>query len=222
MAASSGVILEGSAGRLSRCAEFVLVFLTVPLLLYTRAIPAWPITILLAGALGAYVLLRRDPGFDSGRLFRWNGARRVAAAIVFRDFLLLAVLGFAVWQYAPGAVFAFVRRAPVVWAAVMVLYPLLSVYPQELLFRAYFFHRFQGLFGSGAGMIAASAIAFSFVHIIFGNWIAIALTLAGGVLFGTTYRRSGSLLLASLEHAIFGNFLFTIGLGEYFYRIHPF
>jgi hypothetical protein len=41
-------------------------------------------------------------------------------------------------------------------------------------------------------------------------------------LFGTTYRRSGSLLPASLEHAMFGNFLFTIGLGEYFHRIDPF
>ncbi len=222
MAASSGVTLEWSAGRLSRWAEFVLVFLAVPLLLYTRVIPVWPIPMLLAGALGAYVLLRRDPGFDPGRLFRWNRAGRVASAILFRDFFFLVALGFAAWQYAPGSVFAFVRRAPVLWAAVMVLYPLLSVYPQELLFRAYFFHRFQPLFGSGAGMIAASAITFSFVHIIFGNWIAIALTLAGGVLFGTTYRRSGSLLLASLEHAIFGNFLFTIGLGEYFYRMHPF
>src|SRR5262249_60664800 len=101
-------------------------------------------------------------------------------------------------------------------------YPLFSVYPQELLFRAYFFRRYQGLFGTGAGLIAAAALAFSFVHIIFGNWISVALTLIGGVLFGMTYRQSGSLLLTSIEHAVFGNFLFTIGLGEYFYHVRRF
>lgn len=222
MATTSGVILEWSAGRFSRWAELILIFVAIPLLLYVRVLPAWPITILLAGALGAYLLLRRDPGFDPGKLFRWNGAGRVAGPILIRDFFLLVILGLGVWQFAPQSLFAFAKSAPGLWAAMMILYPLLSVYPQELLFRAYFFRRFGALFGSGAGMIAASAMAFSFVHIIFGNWIALALTLVGGVLFGTTYRRSGSLLLASIEHAIFGNFLFTIGLGEYFYRIHPF
>ena len=222
MATSSGVNVEIAASRLGRWAEFFLVFLAIPLLLYAGVLPAWPIPILLAGALGAYLVLRRDFGFDPGRLFRWNGAKFVVWPILFRDFVLLVILGLAVWQFAPESLFALIKRAPRLWIAVMILYPLLSVYPQELLFRAYFFRRFETLFGSGAGLIAASAIAFSFVHIIFGNWIALSLTLIGGVLFATTYRQSGSLLLTSIEHAVFGNFLFTIGLGEYFYRIRPF
>jgi membrane protease YdiL (CAAX protease family) len=68
-------------------------------------------------------------------------------------------------------------------------------------------------------MILASAMLFGFVHIIFGSWISIALTAAGGVLFGMTYRKSGSLLLACLEHALFGDFIFTIGIGRYFYHL---
>jgi uncharacterized protein len=222
MATSSGVTLEFAAGRLSRWAELFLIFLAIPALLYLRVLPAWPITILLLGALGAYLILRRDFGFDLGRLFRWNAARFVVWPILLRDFILLGILALGVWRFAPESLFAFPKRAPVLWAALMILYPLLSVYPQELLFRAYFFRRYQTLFGSGAGLIAASALAFSFVHIIFGNWIALALTLVGGVLFGITYRHSGSLLLTTIEHAIFGNFLFTIGLGEYFYRMHSF
>jgi uncharacterized protein len=104
------------------------------------------------------------------------------------------------------------------WAIVMLLYPLLSVYPQELIFRAYFFHRYQALFGAGWTMIAASALAFGFVHIAFGNWISVVLSTIGGFLFALTYHQSGSLFLACLEHAFFGNFIFTIGLGQFFYH----
>lgn len=98
----------------------------------------------------------------------------------------------------------------------MVLYPLLSVLPQEFLFRAFFFHRYQPLFGEGAGIVLASALAFGFVHIIFGNWLAVVLSFFGGLLFATTYRLNRSMPLVWLEHALFGNLIFTIGLGRYF------
>jgi membrane protease YdiL (CAAX protease family) len=100
----------------------------------------------------------------------------------------------------------------------MLLYPLLSVYPQELLYRGFFFHRYAPLFGSGRGMLLASALSFGFVHIIFRNTLAVFLCVSGGLLFALTYNQSGSLLLACLEHALFGNFLFTIGLGQFFYH----
>jgi membrane protease YdiL (CAAX protease family) len=64
-------------------------------------------------------------------------------------------------------------------------------------------------------MIAASSLAFSFVHIIFGNWLAVGLCCLGGLLFSLTYQRSGSLLLASIDHALFGNFI-LLGLGSFF------
>ena len=40
----------------------------------------------------------------------------------------------------------------------------------------------------------------------------------GGVLFARTYLTSGSLAMAALEHALYGNFIFTIGLGEFFFH----
>jgi membrane protease YdiL (CAAX protease family) len=54
-------------------------------------------------------------------------------------------------------------------------------------------------------------------HIVFRNWPAILLTCAGGWLFGTTYRRTSSLLLVSVEHALYGCAIFTIGYGNYFF-----
>jgi membrane protease YdiL (CAAX protease family) len=99
----------------------------------------------------------------------------------------------------------------------MLFYPVLSVYPQELAFRAYFFHRYAPVFRSKIAMILASAVAFGYAHIILHNWIAIIFTTVGGLLFAVTYWRTRSLLATCLEHAIYGCYIFTVGWGWYFY-----
>jgi hypothetical protein len=76
------------------------------------------------------------------------------------------------------------------------LYPLVSVFPQEFLYRAFFFDRCRLLFGEGWGMVAASAMAFGFVHVIFRNWLAVGLCVIGEFLFSVRYQTSGSFLPA--------------------------
>ena len=49
---------------------------------------------------------------------------------------------------------------------------------------------------------------------MFQNILVLFTTLIGGIFFTLTYNRSKSLLLTSIEHAIYGNWLFTIGMGE--------
>ena len=100
----------------------------------------------------------------------------------------------------------------------MLLYPILSVYPQGIVYRAFIFERYRPLFSNPILMIAVSAAAFSFVHIIFRNPIAVGLTLLGGIIFAFRYQESGSLFTSSFEHALYGCFMFTIGLGEFFYK----
>src|SRR5208337_5365209 len=162
--------------------EFSALFAGVPLLIYYRFLPTLPIPYLLFAALAAFLVLRSDPSFDFSQLASWNGVRSQLLPLLVRDAVFLALLGIAVRVFAPQFLFSFLKRAPGLWALVMLLYPLVSVYPQELIYRAFFFHRYQPLFGSGLLMIAASALAFGFVHIIFGN------------------------------------FIFTIGLGQFFYH----
>jgi membrane protease YdiL (CAAX protease family) len=65
-------------------------------------------------------------------------------------------------------------------------------------------------------MILASAAAFAFLHIVFRNSLAMALTVAGGLLFAARYSETGSLATSSVEHALYGCWLFTVGLGQYF------
>ncbi|MGW0179808.1 CPBP family intramembrane glutamic endopeptidase [Nocardia sp. NPDC003345] len=110
------------------------------------------------------------------------------------------------------------RRHPGLWCAVMVLYPVLSVYPQELIFRSFLFHRYAPVFGTGTGLVAASSAAFGYVHIIFGSWVSVVLSTAGGWIFARRYQRTNSLFTASVEHSIYGILVFTVGLGTYFYH----
>jgi membrane protease YdiL (CAAX protease family) len=198
--------------------EFSFVFIGIPLLIFYRLLPNFPIPYLLTAALAAFLILCYDPTFDSDRLFSWSGIRPPLPALLLRDLVFLLLLGVAVRIFAPQLLFSFVKRAPLLWSVVMLLYPLLSVYPQEVLFRAFFFHRYQPLFGSGWTMLVASAFAFGFVHLIFANWLAVGLCTIGGLLFSLTYLHSGSLLLTCIDHALFGNFIFTIGLGQFFYH----
>jgi len=198
--------------------EFTVIFVVVPLLIYYRRIPNLPIPYLLITALGAFLLLRRDATFGLSQLTHSGNVQPFLAAILIRDAVCLAGLGIAVYFMAPQLLFSLIRRSPGLWALIFLLYPLVSVYPQELLYRAFFLHRYQPLFGRGWGMLLASAMAFGFVHIIFRNSLAVALCVIGGFLFSLTYQASGSLLLACLDHAIFGNFIFTIGLGQFFYH----
>jgi len=199
--------------------ELLCIFVAVPILMYERVLPNWPIPFLLLAMIWALLILRGDLSFDQELLARRAGMGDGLRRVLRRDIPLLALLGLAVWLAAPRFLFSLVKMAPGLWLLVIILYPVFSVYPQELIYRAYFFHRFKPLFGSGSAMIVTSALLFGFVHIIFGNWISIALTAVGGALFGLTYRNSRSLPLACLEHALFGDFIFTIGIGRYFYHL---
>jgi uncharacterized protein len=198
--------------------EFVLIFFGAPLLIFYRVLPNLPMLYLLVAGLAAFLFLRHDPTLNSAQLLSVSGISADLRGLLLRDAIFLLFLGLAVRIFAPQLLFSFVKRAPGFWALVMLLYPLLSVYPQELLYRAFFFHRYQPLFGSGSTMLVASACAFGFVHIIFGNWLAVLLCIIGGFLFSLTYQHSGSLLLTCIDHALFGNFIFTIGLGQFFYH----
>jgi membrane protease YdiL (CAAX protease family) len=112
---------------------------------------------------------------------------------------------------------AFPRNRPLLWALVMILYPLLAAYPQELLFRAFFFQRYRMLFPNRNVAILFNALSFSLAHLFYNNWVAPTLSFLGGIIFAYRYLNTDSLPAAAMDHALWGNFLFTIGLGWYFY-----
>jgi hypothetical protein len=100
----------------------------------------------------------------------------------------------------------------------MALYPMLSVWPQEFLYRRFYFWRYGAIFTSTRELVWSSACAFCMLHAIYHNAVSIVLSLLAGWVFASHYARSGSLLLVWLEHTVFGQWAFTIGLGRFFYR----
>jgi membrane protease YdiL (CAAX protease family) len=198
--------------------ELILLFVVLPLAFRFKPFPFPPIPAL--WLLAAYCLYRllRDAAFDRRQLWNEQALPGVAPQIVLVFGITAAMVGAAVYFLAPQMLFNFVKRAPAFWALVMVLYPILSVYPQGIIYRAFFFERYRRLFPNNMLLIVTSAIAFSFVHIIFRNPIAIIFTLLGGLLFAWRYAETGSLFTSSFEHALYGCWMFTVGLGQYFYK----
>jgi membrane protease YdiL (CAAX protease family) len=180
--------------------------------------PGSPLVPLAVWAAVAFVYLWRRNGFDRRGLWRPSGLRMQLPSIL-RTWAIAAVVGVtAVALVLPDHLFDLPRRSPSLWLAVMVFYPLFSVYPQELVYRAFLLERYGPVFGGGRAAAMASAAVFGFVHIIFGNWLSVVLTVLGGFLFARRYQRSRSLLAASVEHSLYGMLIFTIGLGSYFYH----
>jgi membrane protease YdiL (CAAX protease family) len=205
--------------RLGLALELVLLFVGIPAAMARRLVPRAPIPVLLVAAAGCSVVLMRDPSFDRTALWNARGAREYGVAMLLGFVQLAVALTALVAWRAPASLFDLVLSRPLLWALVMVLYPLVSVYPQEIIYRAFFFHRYAPLLPDTASRVAVSALVFAFGHVFFPRpWIAMGLTFAGGVLFGWHYAESRSLLLASIEHALFGQLMFTIGLGRFFYH----
>lgn len=204
---------------LLRALEVVLLFVGLPV---AYALGPWrpPMFLVLwAFTIPCFVWLLLRRGFDRRKLWNAKPLLRELPWILARFLVFGGVLLFAIWRYLPDELWLRLpREMPRLWAAIMVLYPWFSVYPQGIIARIFFFERYQPIFGAGRWMIVASAVAFSIMHVIFLQpEIAMSLTLLGGLLFGWTYWRTQSALCAMIEHALYGILIFTSGLGWYFF-----
>lgn len=167
-------------------------------------------------------ILLIDPSFDRRALWKFKAMRSDLPRILLTFAALGTLLTLALALYdattdGPSILFSMPRERPTLWLIIMIFYPLVSVYPQEVIWRAFMFHRYARLFPARVPMIAASALAFGHAHIVFHNWLAVILCTVGGILFARTFDRSRSTLAAWIDHALYGCLIFTIGLGNYFY-----
>lgn len=197
--------------RLRLAIEWAVLYLGGPLAILGLRRGGILFLILWIGALLAWAGTRSRPPLPRPVL------RHELRGIALRFALLAPLITLATWALWPELFLSLPRQRPLFWALIMVLYPLLSVWPQEMLYRSLMFHRYRTLFGSDRALILASAAAFGFAHVIFLNWIAVAMTAAGGLLFARDYARHRSLPLTCLEHSLYGCLIFTVGLGRFFY-----
>lgn len=203
--------VNSSFRKLALISEFVLLFFACPLLIMTTRSRFLMIGLLWIGGILTYKLYPSRTASDIRKLKHGVGW------IALRFLILAPLITALAWYLFPESFLSFPKERPRIWITVMLLYPLLSVWPQEMIYRRFIFERYGPLFGQKWGYIAMSAIAFGFGHILLINWIAVTMCLIGGYLFASDYSKNRSLLLACLEHAIYGCLIFTIGLGKFFY-----
>ena len=179
-------------------------------------INAWVVPTLLLAAAIATVAMRRAGMLARGELTRLRIASHDWAEMLARFVLSALLLTWILWSFHPELLFAFPRHNPRFWALVCVAYPVVSVLPQGILYRALFVKRYAACVPRHPFLFGA--LLFAWAHIVFHNPWACAFTFVGGLFFLSTYRRTGSLLFSGIEHALYGDFLFTIGWGSFFYE----
>jgi uncharacterized protein len=201
----------------ARRVELVAAFGVAPALLALG--PRWlvPLAIVASGALSLIVLLR-DEAFPRGLLWNAGAARRGLTELALRTAVVWTGLLIVTAIRQPAHLFELPRTQPRLWLMVVILYPVLSAYSQELMYRTLFFHRFGALFRRPASRVIASGVLFGWAHVVAHNVTALLLATAGGLLFASTYERRRSTLLVATEHALYGDFIFTIGLGSLFHN----
>lgn len=206
--------------RVRLFAEMSALYLLAPAALYyfvyTEKIPLLQLLIPVVGVIFLILLLDRS--------FSWRHTflRGFPLMEGVRILALFAVIGGALTAYAaeyhPDRFLSFPNRVPDLWLKIMILYPLVSVTAQELFFRVFFHHRYGPIFGNQRWLvILMSASLFAFAHIIFKNWEAVLISFAGGLLFAYRYERTQSFWATFFEHSLYGDLIFTIGLGRYFF-----
>lgn len=196
-----------------KLAEFFIIFILVPVS-FAIQYPIWIKMCL--GVFGfmyaVFVLL----GLEKIKF-------KIAANLSWKSFfkrILLQLLGIAVltivymWFMDQSNLFIVLLNKPLLWLAILFLYSFFSVYPQELIYRTFFFQRYQSLFKSDLLFILLNATLFSLAHLFFRNGLVMILTFLGGILFALTFKKTKSTLLVTIEHAIYGSWLFTVGMGS--------
>ncbi|XPV67595.1 MAG: CPBP family intramembrane glutamic endopeptidase [Halarcobacter sp.] len=194
--------------------EFLTFFIILPLLFFFKIISLkLLIPILWLVALYSIYILLKTKTIMSFKMFDLNELK-----LILIRFILISMLVFLFTKtFYSELLFVFVKENFLFYILVMFLYPLLSVVPQEIIFRKFFLFRYKENL-STKYFVLVNAIVFGFIHIVFSNYIAVVFSLIGGFIFMSTYLKTRSFTLVCIEHALYGNMIFTIGLGNFFYH----
>lgn len=193
--------------------ELLLLFVIIPLSLATPIATSTKTSFVIAAVLYCGVishqtgLITRHTLLTLGTKADWRNI-----TLRFGAFALLSTAVMAV--FLPERLFAVVLHNPQLWISISLFYSLFSVLPQEFLYRTFFFKRYGSLIKSTTLFVLLNALLFSLAHVMFANPLVYLLTFIGGILFARTHLQTNSLTLVCLEHAAYGVWLFTLGIGH--------
>ncbi|ARV15333.1 CPBP family intramembrane glutamic endopeptidase [Polaribacter sp. SA4-12] len=192
--------------------ELILIFIVIPV---SYTFDFSPILKLIIGVLGfiyvTYILLKVEKNkFSINKNLNW---KKFWKSTFIKFLIITLITSLFVWFTDSKSLFIVVLNKPKLWILILLFYSLFSVYPQELIYRTFFFQRYKNLFKNEFVFILINAALFSLAHIFFKSSLVLVLTFIGGILFAYTFKKTKSTLLVSIEHAIYGCWLFTVGMG---------
>jgi membrane protease YdiL (CAAX protease family) len=207
-------------------AEFILIFILLPILIWATWEPGALVIIPLYMAAGIalwWLVVKKKISLKQ----IWVGDSRdndyrIYQAIFYRFIAVVVLCLLVVYVFFPEKLFEFPMQHPLLWLMVIILYPVFSVLPQEILYRTFFFNRYDLLFKSRLKMVLVNAFVFMHMHLVFESYFVLLATFIGGYFFASTFFRTMSLKLVFLEHSLYGFVIFTVGLVELFFLAFKF
>lgn len=193
--------------------ELVILFILLPLMLLLNPLHWINLILIVSGFVYCIFILIKKESSKISVQFKFQRTHYLKV-ILLRFFAAALFSSVLMYILDKQALFSIVREKPGLWIMMSLIYSLFSVLPQEILYRTFFFTRYKDMFpGRKNYILLVNAVLFSFAHIFFRNILVLILTFAGGLLFSITYSKTRSVLLSSIEHALYGFWIFTLGLG---------
>ena len=204
--------------KLGRWLELAGIFVVLPVLLamFSHYSLRYLMPLLAVVGLLCLLYLLRDKQFKRKRLWRIKGASAHVLNAIKLFLPLAMVITFLVYWFLPDNFLDLPQQHTQLWLTTILIYPLISVLPQELIFRSFFFHRYKPIVPDKQHRWWLSSGVFALAHVVYGNWLAVIGSVFAGLLFGYRYIQSKSTLVVALEHSLWGCFAFTVGLGGFF------
>ena len=146
--------------------ELILIFIAIPV---SYNFNYSPILKLIIGVFGfiyvTYVLLKVEKNkFSINKNLNWKTFWK---STLIKLLIIAIITSVFVWFTDSKSLFIVVINKPKLWIIILLFYALFSVYPQELIYRTFFFQRYKNLFKNEFIFILINAALFSLAHIFF-------------------------------------------------------
>lgn len=134
--------------------------------------------------------------------------------IVVTFLVIVLVTTLFIWFTDKSVLFYVPKNHPILLCTIIPIYTLLSAWPQELLYRTFFYKRYAQIFRSKTMFVFVNATVFMLAHLFFKNYMVLLITFVGGIIFSLTYLKFKSTALVTFEHALYGNWIYAVGMGQ--------
>jgi membrane protease YdiL (CAAX protease family) len=195
-----------------RFIEFLLLFVAIPTSLAFDILPQVKFAFVVLGVI--YVVYRSiQERLLTKQHLLGNIKGNIPNGLWYRVMAYIPLSTIIAWYFIPDSLFELVIQTPLLWIGIVIVYSTTSVYLQEFVYRTFFFARYGNLFPSKV-ILLINGLVFGLAHLMFKNYYVLFLTFLGGLIFASTFLKTKSLLVTSIEHAIYGCWLLTLGIGK--------